>query len=576
MNSRIFRHIFRQSLLWIFLCLSITYLPFMSGRVTRTAGDEKVYVSQAVEMARHGSWFLQTYADKPNYYKGPFHYIALRAGIAMFGQNMLATVYMNYVILLIAACLLARLLLRLIPNRPGFAVWASIGFATCADLYAHAFASQMEVELAGFFAIGAYFLGNTARTLAAPKRNEFYFWLIAGLAGWMKSPLHSVLLGSSALLFWFFEGTLWKRMWSAKSWASLLCGIILCAAGYAPAYLLDRDAFMNAYYYRETMFKPANGGPWYQALVPIFSYSVAPWTLVLLLGLWDSIGLWFKRSSAGSIKNGVRLGVSILLPTLSFFVYHPYRGDNYGLPALSGYFILGALGLAEATSKRLKIYQLGFGAGGIALLIAGTGLGVLFRRFEPFPDWLPRQSPIFLAAGGVLLLIAAIRIAGEEKSPFSLLAGAWCTALVGVGSVILALGEHEMVDLKVKLAELETREEKIQISYSNMSQSIWSEWGYLNFMIGRTVRGIHTPEQMKKAIQEHHLILAREDWALDQIVQTAASLGIKKDRLEITPWTRWLRHGKDRQGRPVWAQVWDEKSLKPLEGSYFMVRFRPG
>ena len=47
------------------ICLLLIYVPFLGNRVVRPAGDDKVYVSQAVEMARSGHWFLQTLANVP-------------------------------------------------------------------------------------------------------------------------------------------------------------------------------------------------------------------------------------------------------------------------------------------------------------------------------------------------------------------------------------------------------------------------------------------------------------------------------------------------------------------------------
>src|ERR1035437_10008404 len=97
--------------LWIPLAIVVSsvYVPYMSGRPIRICGDDKVYVTQAYEMHTHGRYFLQTYADEPNYFKGPFHYLAVLFGVSVFGQNMLATVYMNYVLLLLGALAISAL-----------------------------------------------------------------------------------------------------------------------------------------------------------------------------------------------------------------------------------------------------------------------------------------------------------------------------------------------------------------------------------------------------------------------------------------------------------------------------------
>src|SRR3989338_7031520 len=92
---------FSWKLLAIFLF--VAYLPFLGDRVVRPAWDDKVYVSQAVEMAQNGHWFLQTLGGEPNYYKGPIHYILLRIGIAIFGLSMWATVYMSLILVILGS-----------------------------------------------------------------------------------------------------------------------------------------------------------------------------------------------------------------------------------------------------------------------------------------------------------------------------------------------------------------------------------------------------------------------------------------------------------------------------------------
>src|SRR3990167_9516040 len=90
---------------WLLLALFISaaYVPFLGFRSARTAGDDKVYTSQVLEMVRDGRFFVQTLGDDPDYRKGPFHYLALRAGIAVLGRNMWATLYMNLILVVAGA-----------------------------------------------------------------------------------------------------------------------------------------------------------------------------------------------------------------------------------------------------------------------------------------------------------------------------------------------------------------------------------------------------------------------------------------------------------------------------------------
>ncbi|MGZ3710634.1 MAG: hypothetical protein ACXVBE_02715, partial [Bdellovibrionota bacterium] len=98
---------FGWKLLLIFICLA--YVPFLGDRMVRPAGDDKVYVSQVMEMISHGDWFVQTLGEMPNYYKGPAHYLLLRFGVFFFGFSMWATTYMNLLLVALGAISLGSL-----------------------------------------------------------------------------------------------------------------------------------------------------------------------------------------------------------------------------------------------------------------------------------------------------------------------------------------------------------------------------------------------------------------------------------------------------------------------------------
>src|SRR2546430_420165 len=72
-------------LLWISIAVGTVYLPVLGVRTLRFAGDEKSYLAQVVEMKDRSHWFVQTFAGEPCYYKGPFHYLAVRASALVFG-----------------------------------------------------------------------------------------------------------------------------------------------------------------------------------------------------------------------------------------------------------------------------------------------------------------------------------------------------------------------------------------------------------------------------------------------------------------------------------------------------------
>ncbi|RZA06400.1 MAG: hypothetical protein EOP11_10470, partial [Proteobacteria bacterium] len=315
--------------------LLLAYVPFLGNRVVRPAGDDKVYVTQAVEMAANGTWFLQTMGGEPNYYKGPLHYLFLRVGIFVFGDSMWATVYMNLLLVILGALAIGAIVHRNMREFEGWSFWAGFAFALSAGIYSHVFASQMEVELAALFAIGLYYLDR-----GGPGKADLKFWLIAGLCGWSKSPLHALLMGLTAVGFWAWEGTLIPRMKSLRAYGAAIAGIALCGLGYLPPYLFDRAAWIDTYLLRETLQKPSNGAPWHYPIIPLFTYSLFPWMLPAFVAYADGISRLWRRQRAIRTTPGARrvmaLGIALMVPSVAFFLYHPYRGQNYDLPVVGG------------------------------------------------------------------------------------------------------------------------------------------------------------------------------------------------------------------------------------------------
>jgi len=254
--------------------------------VVRTAGDEKVYVQQALEMWDRGSLFVQTLFNVPDYYKGPFHFWLALFGIKTLGLHALAIFYFHPILIVLGGWSMVRVVERLIPESQSktptsvFSVPLFWGLVFCSGvgLYAHAFASQMEVSLACLFALAM------ERLTSKGPRAEFYFWIVAGIVGWIKSPLHSVFLGLAGCLHFLFEGTLLSRLKSPRSWLAVAAGIGTCILGYVPTAALDFSNFYARYIQKETVQKSTSGQHWSVALVPIVSFYFLPWIFFAIAG----------------------------------------------------------------------------------------------------------------------------------------------------------------------------------------------------------------------------------------------------------------------------------------------------
>lgn len=563
---------------FLVLCILVIYVPFLGNRVVRPAGDDKVYVSQAVEMARHGSWFLQTLAGEPNYFKGPAHYILLRVGMILFGFSMWATTYMNLVLVLLGAIAVARLVERNMKDFPGWSFFAGLAFAANAGVYSHMFASQMEVEAASLMAIGLYLLDR-----AGPGRGDWRFWLLAGVLGWLKSPLHAVFLGMTAVFFWAWNRELLPRLRSGNAWGAALAGVTLCAAGYAPAYLLDREHFVNAYVLRETLWKPANGAPWHYPVIPFFSYYLMPWMLPAFVALWDGATRPFRRrqrpirSTFGS-RRVVALGVCLMLPSVLFFLWHPYRGQNYNLPVIAGLVVAVTALWASRARTWDGIYQFSLGLTALVLLAAMSGVTYVTRHFDPMPFWWSSwRLPVLWF--GFLLSARGIWREGvtlQTMRPDSLARrSVW--AFIALGGLLTIIGEREMIDVRDRLYQARKTAEPLRLSYYNLPKhpasccsNIWSEWGYLNFMIPYPVSGLFHDNELVDAVKRGDLILVPGDEFLaDMHAKLDAQFPPAKWKVE--PWRRWKTKGKNAQGIPAWQEAWDTRDITKLEKNFYMV-----
>lgn len=560
-------------------CLLIVYVPFLGNRVVRPAGDDKVYVSQSVEMARAGHWFLQTLANEPNYFKGPAHYILVRLGILLFGYNMWATVWMNLVLVLFGAVAVARIVERNMREFPGWGFFAGFAFALNAGIYSHVFASQMEVEAASLMAIGLYLLDR-----AGPGRGDLRFWICAGFLGWLKSPLHAVFLGVTALLFWTWNRELLPRLRSPAAWGAALAGIAICSAGYAPAFLLDRENFVNAYVLRETLWKPANGAPWHYPIIPLFTYYLLPWMLPAFVAFADGLTRPFRRrqrpirSTAGS-RRVVALGIALLVPSILFFLWHPYRGQNYDLPVVAGLVLVITSLWASRAPTWDGFYQLSLGLTALVFLAVPSAITYVTRHFDPMPYWWSSwRLPIlwlgfFLSARGFWREGVTLHMHRPDS-----LARRSLWAFLALGGLLTILGEREMIDLRDRIYQARKSGEALRLSYYNLPKhpdsccsNIWSEWGYLNFMIPFPTNGLFHEPELRDAARRGDLILVPGDEFLADM-KTKLSAEFPVDKWKIEPWRRWKTKGKNAQGVPAWQEAWDSRDLTKLEKNYWMVK----
>lgn len=569
---------------WLLLLfVALAYVPFLHLRMIRPAGDDKVYVAQAMEMERAGTWFVQTLADEPDYRKGPFHYIALRLGYMVFGNSMWATLWMNFALVLLGAWAVAQVTGRHLGGDPSWAFWSGMAFGVSAGVYSHVFASQMEVELAALFAVALYFLDR----LPATGREDWKFWLLAGLIGTVKAPLHSVLIAGTAFLLWWFDGSWRARMRSPLAWLGLVSGVLFAILAYAPILLLDLQNFINTFLGRENFDKGSNGAPWHYPIIPFFTYFLFPWTLVLfvayaygLLHFYRRVRGWIQARAINVVFTSgherlVILGFCLMAPSILFFLFHGYRGQNYHLPVIAGLvFWLAALWSQAEGRGWQRAYAAALALTGLIILLVPIALTILVSRFRPMPEWWSDWTLPLVWIGVVLgakafleeaLLFSATRPAAIARKSL------WF--FLGAGVLLVNLGEREMVDLRQHYARVVEAAPKIRYGYYNLHRNVWSEWAYLNFWAHVPVYGVHTSDGLKRAALAGDYILVPGE-ARRQEFEAALAAALPGATYTFTPWARWHTKAKNEQGEPVWKEAWRTRQLKLLERTHLIVKIQ--
>jgi 4-amino-4-deoxy-L-arabinose transferase-like glycosyltransferase len=545
---------------FLVLAVLLATLPFLDLRVLRMAGDEKVYISTAVEMARQGNWFVQTLADEPNYFKGPFHYLAVRAGLAVFGNRLIAGTWINLALAILAGLAMHRLGRKRWGDKSGLL----LGIATALNVgvFSHALASQMEVEVLAFYAFATAALGLAAsRGSEKPSfKSDVWFWLAAGIAAWIKSPLHSVLIGFGGLLFWLLNGELVSRLKRPGCWLAILAGVAAGIAAYVPILIFDYKNFYDTYILREQFEKANNNRTWDYVMSPLLHFLL-PWTFVILGAIARFVVAPLpKRRSALKQKIDlpmIKLALGMALPTLLFWCTWTYKGQNYNLPALPAILLFGwATFKGELPRWALR------GAGALGVL-AFLFSAALISHFWPLPVWWSIFWPVL-----ALLMMAVFSIAFLLATDVRVLCAGAAAFFIAFGAMITPLGEREMRDIRAFIK----KHPNVTLHYYNLEPSIWSEWGLLQLTLHQPIYGVHRTNYLAQAVRPGHAVLVPHEAALKVITDYWKNNPTTHEPI-VTPWVRWLTKGKTSDGKVQWRAAWDAADLHQLEREFYIIYF---
>lgn len=495
-------------------------------------GDQKVYLSTAMEMRELGVWLQPHLFGEPSYYKPPFQYWMTLLGWNVFGYGLLGA-FIPSAIALLGCCLFLTKIENIFePSHNDGS--AALLFATTIGALSFTPVAQMEIWLCFFY------LGSTFAMVRGfetdPKWRWIYLaWIMAGVSAWVKSPLYSVLWAGTFVIYVAMQERRLQMIKSPHFWISVVLGAGVGASWYL--YILDLDGprFLADYVYRENLAKNSGNEGSIPMLWGALLYYLFPWTF-LCLG-------FFK----GFAKEKVApLFWAWFIPVGAFFTIYPYRIKPYL------FLLVPLFSLALALQYR-KISAYFYKITAILVLLVAIVAGFLLFRFELFEGDLGR------------IIVASVWIAGAVASGFvwsknmrgAALAVLYLFLVIRLGSV--QIGNQDYRGLKDKIEA----SNPTCIAYFDPSKGIWHDIGLVSTTIGKPIERELAWEGFMDRVWDGCLGIVD-----DQVDLSSLKGGSQSRELEITPWLRlrsklklpwrdFISYGRTQM--PDWQEVTQRK-----------------
>ena len=455
---------YSKSPLLIYLSILLFYLVGLSGFSIPLTGDQKVYLSIALEMKERGSWVIPYLHQSPNFLKPPFQYWATLLGWIFFGFNLFASLIPSVLAMVLSSFFVNQIYEKISKDKsllPGLFFAGGLGTMT------YATTAQMEIWIV-FFYLWAWNLFL--------EKKFYQALLVVGVMAWVKGPLYPVLWVMSSGLWFLLENKI-SIFISQKYLRPVLGGVLLGMGWYALAARTELNAMLGQFLMRENVEKlhTSQGTPW--GLWGEFLYSLFPWVFVLIIQ-----GL-SKCGREAFLKNKNFYLAFGLIPAL-FFTFFPYRVNTYLylLTPLMCWFVM----LCPVEEINPKIRK------GLSTLV-----GVLFLALSILVTRLLLGSWISIEIGILFLLNFVL---------LSYFYWTWKRFPLAILSLILvSLVRMSAVQLGEKdLAGLRTYKENNPgaFAYRIEEKDIWHEFGIISVALGEPVLRLYDDTAEKQFLSQ--------------------------------------------------------------------------
>ena len=432
----------RRAWTFLFIC----YALGLWGLSVPLTGDQKTYLTIALEMRERGAWIIPTLFGEPNFLKPPLQYWATLIGWAVFGFGLWGALLPSVLALIGVSDVVDRI-------SGGSRALAGVFFAGTLASMTYGTTAQMEIWVVLFYC-WAWHLWWQDRILPA--------FIVTGMMSWIKGPLYPVLWVLSIVLEALIDRRFGSLLRSRRMWTGLVTGMVIGLSWYLLAARTHYREMMEMFFLRENLSKAStsHGTPWglwgefILTLFPVLFAFVAVLTTPEFREAWK--------------RNRNRWVAYSVIPAV-FFTLFPYRVNTY-LYLLTPIVVWMLVDAGEGFVRRARW-------AGWAASISGAGLLFFVLRMVT-GGWIGPALGVGFAA-----LIPCWALAHFRGS----LRGVALTSVALVSLIRVAavgIGEGDLAGLRTAM---ELWPEGV-FAYVMPKEDIWHEVGMVSAATGRRIQ----------------------------------------------------------------------------------------
>jgi 4-amino-4-deoxy-L-arabinose transferase-like glycosyltransferase len=445
------------------------YSLFLWKMSVPMTGDQKVYLTIAMEMKEKGELLVPYLFGKPNFLKPPFQYWATLAGWKIFGFNLFGALFPSVLALVGSAVLVKRI--------SGSSSWVpAIFFGSTLASMTYGTTAQMEIWVVLFYLLAWMFALRNSPGLAL---------IVVGMLAWIKGPLYSVLWVFGWVTYLGFQGRI-REIISWKLLAKIVLGVAVGLSWFWLAAQRFPDEVIGVFFKRENLEKlntPQGSaiGLWSEFLATLL--PLLPWLLISLMDAGQREKIWGRRAFLISFS---------VFPAL-FFTFFPYRVGTY-------LYILTPLMVWFMSEQKLRITKPGRLILGIVALI-GIFMSVFLLRMA-IGSWVSLGLALF-GLGSVLFWMAAhLRL----ETSWIALSSLMLANAIRLGGV--EIGNREILALKSALAG-----STAPLSYLMEREDIWHEVGLISTVLGKRIYLLREGREINPWLESGGKVILSDDQA---------------------------------------------------------------